>query len=73
MVVAEVEAAAGVSEDKSTAALVVSAAEAAKNNRYTNTHRFVGITRRAPGDTRSNATRPWRAQVSCLYAANPTN
>jgi len=72
VVVAEVEAAAGVSEDKSTAALALvgSAAEAAKNNRYTNTHRFVGITRRAPGDTRSNATRPWRAQVNHMGKAH---
>jgi hypothetical protein len=31
-----------------------------KNNRYTTTHKFVGITRRAPGDQRSNAARPWR-------------
>ena len=34
-----------------------------KNNRYTTTHKFVGITRRAPGDTRSNAAR-WVAVYS---------
>eukprot|EP00227_Mantoniella_beaufortii_P017664 CAMPEP_0197586052 /NCGR_PEP_ID=MMETSP1326-20131121/8162_1 /TAXON_ID=1155430 /ORGANISM="Genus nov. species nov., Strain RCC2288" /LENGTH=173 /DNA_ID=CAMNT_0043150641 /DNA_START=95 /DNA_END=612 /DNA_ORIENTATION=- len=41
-----------------------------KNNRYTTTHKFVGITRRAPGDTRSNATRPWRAQVNYMGKAH---
>ena len=35
-----------------------------RNNSYTSSHSFVGITRRAPGDVRSNGMRPWRAQVN---------
>eukprot|EP00740_Mantoniella_antarctica_P003156 CAMPEP_0181362788 /NCGR_PEP_ID=MMETSP1106-20121128/8265_1 /TAXON_ID=81844 /ORGANISM="Mantoniella antarctica, Strain SL-175" /LENGTH=164 /DNA_ID=CAMNT_0023476909 /DNA_START=261 /DNA_END=752 /DNA_ORIENTATION=- len=41
-----------------------------KNNRYTSSHTYVGITRRAPGDTRSNAARPWRAQVNHMGKAH---
>lgn len=40
-----------------------------RNNSYTSSHAFVGITRRAPGDTRSSASRPWRAQVNHMGKA----
>ena len=44
-----------------------------RNNRYTTSHRFIGITRRAPGDTRSNASRPWRAQVNYMVSVPTRN